>query len=52
VGSKQTLSEPERRALARGAAACVEHVLPLFEAESADDLRIHQAVVDTTSLSA
>ena len=42
--STQTLSEPERRVLARWAVRCAERVLPLFEAASADDRRISEAL--------
>lgn len=35
--SPQTLSEDDRRRVARWAADCAEHVLPLFEAEADDD---------------
>lgn len=42
--SPQTLSEAERRLLARWAAACARHVLPLFEAEGASDQLIRDAV--------
>jgi hypothetical protein len=42
--SSQTLSESDRRTLARWAATCAEHVLPLFEAEGAADHLIRGAV--------
>lgn len=42
--SSQTLSESERRVLARWAATCARHVLPLFEPQSADDHRIPDAL--------
>ncbi|MBB1510745.1 putative immunity protein [Tessaracoccus sp. MC1756] len=42
--SIQTLSEPERRAVARWAAACAEHVLPLFEADQQAEELIRDAV--------
>ena len=37
VGSPQTLSEADRRAVALWAADCAERVLPLFEAEAPSD---------------
>ncbi len=37
MGSPQSLSEPDRRLVAGWAAECADRVLPLFEAESADD---------------
>lgn len=39
MGSRQTLSEAERRILAVWAADCAERVLPAFEAEAPDDGR-------------
>lgn len=42
--SRQTLSEPDRRILARWAAACARRVLPLFEAEAGAALVIRDAV--------
>jgi hypothetical protein len=44
VTSSQTLSESDRRIIARWAAACATHVLPLFEAEGASDQLIRDAV--------
>jgi hypothetical protein len=44
VVSAQTLSEHERRVLARWAALCAGRVLPLFEAASPDDRRIPDAL--------
>lgn len=44
VTSSQTLSEAERRTLARWAASCAEHVLPLFRAEGPADETIRDAV--------
>lgn len=38
-GSRQTLAEPERRAVAGWAAECAEHVLPIFEAAAPTDAR-------------
>lgn len=42
--SPQSLSEPDRRLLAAWAADCAERVLPLFEAENADDPRPRDAI--------
>lgn len=42
--SSQTLSESDRRTLARWSAACARHVLPLFEAEATPDRLIREAV--------
>jgi len=44
VTSSQTLSDSDRRILARWAALCAERVLPLFEAEVPDDDRVRDAV--------
>jgi len=45
VGSPQTLSEADRRAVALWAADCAERVLPLFEAEAPSDGRPADAIV-------
>jgi hypothetical protein len=39
-----TLTDADHRLLALWAAACAEHVLPLFEAEQPSDLRHRQAI--------
>jgi stage V sporulation protein SpoVS len=44
VGSSQTLSEAERRTLARWAAACAERVVDLYEPTSPGDLRVRDAL--------
>jgi hypothetical protein len=44
VGSSQTLSEAERRTVARWAAACAERVVGLYESTSSDDRRIQEAL--------
>lgn len=44
MGSPQSLSLDERRAVAAWAAACAERVLPLFEAEAPDDDRPRDAI--------
>lgn len=45
--SVQTLSESDRRLVAEWAAACAEHVLPMFEAESPNDNRPRAAIART-----
>ncbi|MGV9857260.1 putative immunity protein [Gordonia sp. NPDC003425] len=37
MSSIQTLSDPERRTLARWAICCAERVLPMFEADSSSE---------------
>ena len=44
VGSPQSLSETDRRAVALWAADCAERVLPLFEAEAPSDGRPADAI--------
>ena len=44
VVSSQTFSELDRRLLARWAATCAEHVLPLYEPAWADDRRVRDAL--------
>jgi hypothetical protein len=44
VGSPQTLSEADRRAVAVWAADCAERVLALFEAEAPEDSRPRDAI--------
>lgn len=39
-----TLTDPDHRLLAEWAAACAEHVLPLFESEQPSDPRPRQAI--------
>ncbi|PFG31728.1 putative immunity protein [Paramicrobacterium agarici] len=48
--SIQTLTETDRRTIARWAAACAQRVLPLFEADSPDD-RVQDAVARTRAFS-
>ena len=52
VASIQTLSDPDRRAVARWALACAERVLPLFDADAAAQDVIRNAVVRTRAYSA
>jgi len=47
MGSRQTLSERDRRIVAAWAAACAERVLWLFEAEAPDDPRPRDAIART-----
>lgn len=47
VGSPQTLSEADRRIVARWAAGCAERVLGVFEAEAPDDRRPREAIART-----
>lgn len=47
-----TLTDEHHRALALWAAACAEHVLPLFEAEEPDDPRPRQAIAAARSWAA
>jgi hypothetical protein len=44
VVSIQTLSESDRRLLAAWASSCAERVLPLFEAPTAEDRQVHDAL--------
>ncbi|MFP3466478.1 putative immunity protein [Leifsonia sp. SIMBA_070] len=44
MASPQTLTLPDRRVLAAWAADCAERVLPVFEAEAADDDRPRDAI--------
>jgi hypothetical protein len=52
VPSIQTLSDADRRALARWALACAEHVLPLFDADAAAQEEIRDATARTRAYSA
>ncbi len=47
MASIQTLSDSNRRAVARWALACAERVLPLFDADEAAKEEIRDAVVRT-----
>jgi len=47
VGSRQTLSEADRRIVAVWAADCVERVLGLFEADAPEDNRPRDAIART-----
>lgn len=47
MASTQTLSETDRRLLARWALACAERVLPLFKADPEPEAAIHDAVART-----
>lgn len=47
MGSPQTLSESDRRAVAGWAADCAERVLWVFEAEAPDDPRPREAIART-----
>ncbi|WP_291812692.1 putative immunity protein [Cellulomonas sp.] len=49
--SPQALSEGERRTVAEWAADCAERVLPLFEAEAADDGRPRDAIARARAFS-
>lgn len=51
VGSIQTLSDADRRAVARWALACAEHVRPLFAADAAATEAIRDAVARTRAYS-
>lgn len=51
MASIQTLSDPDRRTVARWALVCAERVLPLFEADEAATQAIHDAVVRTRAYS-
>lgn len=50
--SPQTLSDPDRRTVARWAAACAEHVLPLFAADRTTEAVVHEALDRTREYSA
>lgn len=52
MASIQTLSDPDRRLLARWALACAERVLPLFEADAEAQEQIRDAVTRTRAYSA
>ena len=52
VASIQTLSDSERRTLARWALACAERVLPLFEADAAAEEELRDAIARTRAYSA
>jgi hypothetical protein len=52
VPSPQALSENDRRLVASWAADCAERVLPLFEAEAADDERPRDAIARTRAFAA
>lgn len=52
MASIQTLSDADRRAVARWALACAERVLPLFEADEAAVREIRDAVARTRAYSA
>lgn len=52
MASIQTLSDSDRRAVARWALACAERVLPLFDADAAAQDEIRDAVVRTRAYSA
>lgn len=47
MASVQSLSEADRRLVARWAADCAERVLPLFEADAPDDDRARQGIERT-----
>lgn len=51
MASIQTLSDSERRALARWALACAERVVPLFDADAVAHERIHDAIARTRAYS-
>jgi len=51
VASSQTLSEPDRRLLARWAACCAERALPLFEPTDPTDHRILEALARARAFS-
>lgn len=52
MASIQTLSDSDRRLVARWALACAERVLPLFEADAAAEEQIRDAVVRVRAYSA
>lgn len=52
MASAQTLSETDRRILARWAAACAERVLPLYAPTDPDDRRVHDALQRTRAFAA
>lgn len=52
MASIQTLSDSDRRAVARWALACAERVLPLFDADEAATEEIRDAVARTRAYSA
>lgn len=52
MASMQTLSDPDRRLIARWAVACAERVLPLFEADADASRAIADAVGRTRAYSA
>lgn len=51
MASVQTLSESDRRTIARWAADCAERVLPLFEAEVPGEQRVRDAIARTRAFS-
>lgn len=51
MASPQTLSEADRRCVAAWAADCAERVLPLFEAEAADDGRPRDGITRARAFS-
>ncbi len=51
MASVQTLSEVDRRIVARWAADCAERVLPLFEVEAPDDERARDALARARAFS-
>ncbi|MCQ1949376.1 hypothetical protein NNX28_05455 [Arthrobacter sp. zg-Y859] len=52
MGSPQTLSDPDRRVIARWAAACAERVLPLYEADETAEETARDALARTRAYSA
>ncbi|MEH0108208.1 putative immunity protein [Tersicoccus sp. MR15.9] len=52
MASIQTLGDPERRTIARWAAACAERVLPLVDAEPVALEQVHDAVARARAYSA
>ena len=51
MASIQTLSDADRRCVARWAVACAEHVIHLFEADGAAEAEIRDAIVRTHAYS-
>nr|WP_308206292.1 hypothetical protein [Arthrobacter zhaoxinii] len=52
MASPQTLSDPNRRVIARWAAACAERVLPLYKADEAAEETARNALARTRAYSA